>query len=199
MRIGLFVPCYVDAFEPEVGIATLELLERFGLEVEYPYDQTCCGQPMVNSGYLDEAVPAVRAFASAFEGYDAVVVPSGSCAGCARHQHDIVARRAGDPVLSDAVSVLGPRTYELSEFLVDVLGVVGNKYEPMQNEASCDLLDALTAQPPTLGRRIRDETGRVRRFVNVYVDGEDVRWQDGLATAVPDGAVVQVLPSVAGG
>lgn len=62
-----------------------------------------------------------------------------------------------------------------------------------------DLLDALTAQPPTLGRRIRDETGRVRRFVNVYVDGEDVRWQDGLATAVPDGAVVQVLPSVAGG
>ena len=53
---------------------------------------------------------------------------------------------------------------------------------------------ALTAQHPTLGRRIRDETGRVRRFVNVYVDGEDVRWQDGLATAVPDGAVVQVLP-----
>lgn len=62
-----------------------------------------------------------------------------------------------------------------------------------------DLLDALTAQHTTLGRRIRDETGRVRRFVNVYVDGEDVRWQDGLATTVPDGAVVQVLPSVAGG
>ncbi|MGY1754603.1 ubiquitin-like small modifier protein 1 [Blastococcus sp. SYSU D01042] len=62
-----------------------------------------------------------------------------------------------------------------------------------------DLLDALGAQHPTLARRIRDETGRVRRFVNVYVDGEDVRWQDGLATPVPDGAVVQVLPSVAGG
>ena len=62
-----------------------------------------------------------------------------------------------------------------------------------------DLLDALGAQHPTLARRIRDETGRVRRFVNVYVDGEDVRWQEGLATPVPDGAVVQVLPSVAGG
>lgn len=62
-----------------------------------------------------------------------------------------------------------------------------------------DLLDALAAQHPTLGRRIRDETGRVRRFVNVYVDGEDVRWQGGLAARVQDGAVVQVLPSVAGG
>jgi molybdopterin synthase sulfur carrier subunit len=62
-----------------------------------------------------------------------------------------------------------------------------------------DLLDALAAQHPTLGRRIRDETGRVRRFVNVYVNGEDVRWQGGLDTTVRDGAVVQVLPSVAGG
>ena len=62
-----------------------------------------------------------------------------------------------------------------------------------------DLLDALAARHPTLGRRIRDETGRVRRFVNVYVDGEDVRWQGGPGTAVRDGATVQVLPSVAGG
>lgn len=62
-----------------------------------------------------------------------------------------------------------------------------------------DLLDALAERHPTLGRRIRDETGRVRRFVNVYVDGEDVRWQGGLGAGVRDGAVVQVLPSVAGG
>jgi len=61
------------------------------------------------------------------------------------------------------------------------------------------LLDELAARHPVLGRRIRDEAGAVRRFVNVYVDGEDVRWQGGLATEVPDGAVVQVLPSVAGG
>jgi molybdopterin synthase sulfur carrier subunit len=62
-----------------------------------------------------------------------------------------------------------------------------------------DLLDALAAEHPLLGRRIRDETGAVRRFVNVYVDGDDIRFQDGLATSVPDGTVVQVLPSVAGG
>ena len=61
------------------------------------------------------------------------------------------------------------------------------------------LLDALAAEHPLLTRRIRDETGALRRFVNVYVDGEDVRWDGGLAAAVPDGAVVQVLPSVAGG
>jgi L-lactate dehydrogenase complex protein LldE len=78
---------------------------------------------MVNTGYLDEAVPAVRAFVSAFEGYDAVVAPSGSCAGSARHQHALVARRAGDPGLARAVEATGPRVHELSEFLVDVLGV----------------------------------------------------------------------------
>ncbi|MBN1091976.1 MoaD/ThiS family protein [Blastococcus sp. TML/M2B] len=61
------------------------------------------------------------------------------------------------------------------------------------------LLDVLAAEHPALGRRIRDETGQVRRFVRVFVDGEDVRWQGGLAAAVPDGAVVQVLPSIAGG
>jgi molybdopterin converting factor small subunit len=68
-----------------------------------------------------------------------------------------------------------------------------------QGETLADLLDALEAEHPLLGRRIRDETGRVRRFVNVYVDGDDARFQGGLATPVRDGAEVQVLPSVAGG
>jgi L-lactate dehydrogenase complex protein LldE len=99
------------------------LLERLGVEVEFPAAQTCCGQPMINTGYLDEAVPVVRTFASAFAGYDAVVTPSGSCAGSARHQHRMVAERAGDATLADAVTELGPKVYELSEFLVDVLGV----------------------------------------------------------------------------
>jgi Fe-S oxidoreductase len=78
---------------------------------------------MVNTGYLDEAVPIVRTFVDAFEGYDAVVTPSGSCAGSARHQHSLVARRSGDPVLEGRVASLGPRVFELSEFLVDRLGV----------------------------------------------------------------------------
>jgi len=77
----------------------------------------------VNTGYLDEAVPVVRTFVDAFSGYDAIVTPSGSCAGAARHQHGIVARRAGDPGLEAAVAQTSPKVYELTEFLVDVLGV----------------------------------------------------------------------------
>ena len=83
--------------------------------------------------------------------------------------------------------------------LADLAGGAKHLDVDPAGETLADLLDALAGSHPTLGRRIRDETGRVRRFVNVYVDGEDVRWHGGLATAVPDGAVVQVLPSVAGG
>jgi L-lactate dehydrogenase complex protein LldE len=99
------------------------LLRRLGVEVDFPESHTCCAQPMVNTGYLDEAVPVVRTFVDAFRGYDAVVTPSGSCAGSARHQHAMVARRSGDPDLERAVAATSPRVYELSEFLVDVLGV----------------------------------------------------------------------------
>ncbi len=117
------VTCINDAMFPDTGKAVVRLLRRLGVEVDFPAAQTCCGQPMVNTGYLDEAVPVVRAYAEAFAGYDAIVTPSGSCAGSARHQHGIVARRSGDPALVDAVAELGPRVYELSEFLVDVLEV----------------------------------------------------------------------------
>jgi L-lactate dehydrogenase complex protein LldE len=78
---------------------------------------------MVNTGYLDEAVPVVRNFVDAFAGYDAIVTPSGSCAGSVRHQHSLVARRSGDPGLVAAVAEVAPRAYEFTEFLVDVLGV----------------------------------------------------------------------------
>jgi L-lactate dehydrogenase complex protein LldE len=117
------VTCVNDAMFPDVGRATVSLLERLGVDVDFPMAQTCCGQPMANTGYVDEAVPVVRTFVSAFEGYDAVVVPSGSCAGSARHQHRLVAERAGDRGLRHAVEELGPKVHELSEFLVDVLGV----------------------------------------------------------------------------
>jgi len=123
MRVALMVTCINDAMFPDTGRAVVTLLRRLGVEVDFPEAQTCCAQPMVNTGYVDEAVPVVRNFVNAFEGYDAVVTPSGSCAGSARHQHGIVARRAGDPGLSAAVAELSPRVYELSEFLVDVLGV----------------------------------------------------------------------------
>jgi L-lactate dehydrogenase complex protein LldE len=117
------VTCVNDAMFPDVGKAVVRLLRRLGVDVEFPEAQTCCGQPMVNTGYLDEAVPVVRTFVDAFEPYDAVVVPSGSCAGSARHQQAIVARRSGDPGLARAVAEVSPKVHELSEFLVDVLGV----------------------------------------------------------------------------
>ncbi|MEP9362641.1 (Fe-S)-binding protein [Nocardioides sp. CN2-186] len=123
MRVALMVTCINDALYPDTGKAVVTLLRRLGVDVEFPAGQTCCAQPMVNTGYLDEAVPVVRNFVDAFAGYDAVVAPSGSCAGCARHQHSIVARRSGDASLQVAVAETSPKVYELSEFLVDVLGV----------------------------------------------------------------------------
>jgi L-lactate dehydrogenase complex protein LldE len=122
MRVGLLVTCLNDALFPDVGRAVVTLLRRLDVDVDFPAGQTCCGQPMVNTGYLDEAVPALRAHVGAFAGYDAIVVPSGSCAGSVRHQHAMVARRSGDAGLVRAVAE-APPAYELSEFLVDVLGV----------------------------------------------------------------------------
>jgi L-lactate dehydrogenase complex protein LldE len=123
MKVALMVTCVNDAMFPDTGKAVLTLLRRLGVDVDFPEGQTCCSQPMVNTGYLDEAVPVVRNFVEAFEGYDAIVAPSGSCAGCVRHQHAIVARRSGDSALAEKVALTSPKTYELSEFLVDVLGV----------------------------------------------------------------------------
>ena len=123
MKVALQITCVNDAMFPDTGKAVVTLLRRLGVDVEFPPAQTCCAQPMVNTGYLDEAVPVVRTFVDAFAGYDAVVTPSGSCAGSARHQHSIVARRSGDPSLVAAVAQTAPKVHELSEFLVDVLGV----------------------------------------------------------------------------
>ncbi len=117
------VTCINDAMYPDTGKAVVTLLRRLGIDVDFPEAQTCCGQPMVNTGYVDEAIPVVRNFVEAFADYDAIVTPSGSCAGSVRHQHSIVARRAGDPALAEAVTAISPRVYELSEFLVDVLHV----------------------------------------------------------------------------
>ena len=121
--VALFATCFNDVMWPETPKAVVRLLRRLGCEVEFPMAQTCCGQMFTNTGYAAEAVPAVRTFVEAFTGYDAVVAPSGSCVGSVRHQHRDIAARAADPGLGAAVERLAPRVYELSEFLVDVLGV----------------------------------------------------------------------------
>lgn len=125
MRIALFATCLADAMFPPAAIATVQLLERLGHQVVFPQDQTCCGQMHVNTGYLREATALVRNHVAAFESAhcDAVVAPSGSCVGSVRHQHAMVARRAGDEALAIRAETLAQQTYELSEFLIDVLGV----------------------------------------------------------------------------
>jgi len=118
VRVALFVTCLVDGLRPEVGKATVALLERLGVPVEVPLAQSCCGQMHTNSGYADLARPLADAFADAFVGYDYVVSPSGSCAAAVRHQHPRLTDKRVPPVL------------ELSEFLVDVLSRedVGARY-----------------------------------------------------------------------
>ncbi|MEV1115482.1 (Fe-S)-binding protein [Actinosynnema sp. NPDC049800] len=123
MRVALFVTCLVDGLFPDVGKATVRLLERLGHEVVVPSAQTCCGQMHVNTGYPGQAMPVIRNHVDAFEHADVIVVPSGSCAGSVRHQHADVARAHGDAKLAEAAADTARRTYELSEFLVDVLGV----------------------------------------------------------------------------
>jgi L-lactate dehydrogenase complex protein LldE len=116
MHVGLFIPCYMDAFEPEVGIATLQLLERLGCQVEYPFDQTCCGQPMTNSGCHKEAAGAQALFVKNFSSFDFVVAPSGSCV------HQV---RANMTAIEQTHQVRHVRehTFELTEFLHDILKV----------------------------------------------------------------------------
>jgi L-lactate dehydrogenase complex protein LldE len=127
VRIALFVACYNDALFPEVGQAVVRLLRRLGHDVEFPAEQTCCGQMHFNSGYQDACIPLVGRFADVFAGFDAVVTPSGSCASMVRRYHPVVAAldaARADPTLPERVDAVGPHVYELSELLVDVLGVV---------------------------------------------------------------------------
>jgi L-lactate dehydrogenase complex protein LldE len=119
MRVGLFIPCYIDQFYPRVGLATLQLLEEQGLEVEYPEQQTCCGQPMANVGLHDDAKPLAERFLTIFGPYDYVVSPSGSCAAMVRHHYEEV---LGESKRLDDVT---HKTYELCEFFTDVLKIDG--------------------------------------------------------------------------
>jgi len=124
MRVALFVTCLVDAWVPQVGRAVIQILDRLGVSVNVPLDQSCCGQMHVNTGYPRLAVPLIERYTRTFGRYDAIVVPSGSCAAAIRHQHADVAASAGDPALGRRATALAGRTHELTEFLVDVLGVV---------------------------------------------------------------------------
>jgi L-lactate dehydrogenase complex protein LldE len=160
MRIALFATCLVDTLFPDVGRATVTLLERLGHQVEFPLEQTCCGQMHVNTGYQREALPLVRRYVETFEPYEAVVAPSGSCVGSVRHQHATVARKYGDEQLAVRAERVAERTFELSELLVDVLGVedVGATYpHRVTYHPTCHSLRMIRVadKPLRLLRRVR--------------------------------------------
>lgn len=121
--VALFATCINDLMFPDTPKAVVRLLERLGCTVDFPLSQTCCGQPFTNTGYFKEAMPSVRNYVETFEPYDYVVGPSGSCVGSVRDQHPMLAGRHGDPGLQRRVEAIVAKTYDLSEFIVDVLGL----------------------------------------------------------------------------
>jgi L-lactate dehydrogenase complex protein LldE len=123
MRAALFITCFNDTLFPSVGRATVTLLERLGVDVDFPEEQTCCGQMHWNSGYQLEAAPLARRFVRTFAGAEAIVCPSASCAGMVREAYPRLAELAGDGELARAAAEVIPRVYALTEFLVDVLEV----------------------------------------------------------------------------
>lgn len=149
-RVALFVTCMVDMIYPEVGMATVELLERHGVEVVFPSEQTCCGQPAFNAGFWDEARLLARRFVDIFEPLvrsgevDAVVAPSGSCTTMTGHFYALLL--ADEIAYKERALALAAATFELTEFLVDVLKVtdVGAHFEGrITYHACCHLLREL--------------------------------------------------------
>src|SRR5436190_12380287 len=111
MRVGLFIPCYIDQFYRQVGLATVDVLEHHGVEVEFPEEQTCCGQPLANAGLHDEARPLAERFLRIFAPYEYIVSPSGSCVAMVRHFYEqVLASSAG-------LDEIAHKTFELCEFL----------------------------------------------------------------------------------
>ncbi|WP_420461205.1 (Fe-S)-binding protein [Neolewinella sp.] len=116
MTVALFIPCYIDQFYPRAGIATLQLLERVGCTVVYPRQQTCCGQPLANSGMEQEARPIYTHYVDTFSQYEYIVCPSGSCVYHVNAHYDVLEQ-------SEAVRAVRERTFELADFLINVVGV----------------------------------------------------------------------------
>lgn len=116
MKVGLFIPCYVNQFYPHVGISTLELLEKFGCSVDFPINQTCCGQPMANSGYESLTGGCNELFVENFANYEYIVCPSGSCT---LHLKDHLHSEKDE----ETATFIRKHIYELTEFLTDVLKV----------------------------------------------------------------------------
>ncbi|MYT34340.1 (Fe-S)-binding protein [Streptomyces sp. MspMP-M5] len=169
MRVALFVTCINDTLRPGTGRAVVTLLERLGVDVDFPAEQSCCGQPQFNTGYRHATEPLVRRFDRAFADHEYVVTPSGSCAAMVRENFPRIAARAAAEgrgrELAEAAARAVPKTYELTEFLVDVLKVtdVGAYYpHTVTYHPTCHGLRmlALGDRPRRLLERVRGLTLR---------------------------------------
>lgn len=121
MNVGLFIACFNEALFPRTGQAVVEVLERLGCTVGFPLSQTCCGQLHFNSGYSDQVQPLIKNFVAAFEGYDAIVTPSSSCAKMIRREYTQLGAEFADLELAQQIAEISGRTFEFCEFLIDQL------------------------------------------------------------------------------
>lgn len=117
MKVGLFIPCYVNTIYPEVGVASYKLLTSLGVEVDYPIDQTCCGQPMANAGFEDKAIPLAKHFEEIFDKYDYVVAPSASCAAFVKENYPRLLEK------EDHLCQTSGKIHDICEFIHDVLKI----------------------------------------------------------------------------
>jgi L-lactate dehydrogenase complex protein LldE len=148
MKVSLFSTCLSDILFADVAKNTLEILERAGCEVDYPMDQTCCGQPAYNSGYLQEAKQAMKQMMKAFRHSEYVVGPSGSCVGMLKEYPKIF---AGDPEWEAEAKAFAAKCYEITEFLVNVMGLtdVGSTFKgKVTFHSSCHMKRILGVQEP---------------------------------------------------
>ncbi|GHI01154.1 (Fe-S)-binding protein [Neobacillus kokaensis] len=150
MKVTLFATCIVDMFQGNVGKATVELLEKLGCEVEFPESQVCCGQPAYNSGYVKESKEAMKRMIETFSNAEYVVSPSGSCAFMFHEYPHIF---EGDPVWEPKAKALAAKTYELTQFIVEVLKIedVGARFEGnVTYHTSCHMTRLLAVKEPPM-------------------------------------------------
>jgi L-lactate dehydrogenase complex protein LldE len=151
MKVSLFITCLIDQFAPQVGVSMVAILRRLGIDVDFPDDQTCCGQPAFNSGFQNEARGLATRFIDIFESSQYVITPSGSCASMVRIYYPDLFKH--DARMLERAKNLASRTYELTEFLINVLGVedVGARFDgKVALHQSCHLLRELNVRTEPL-------------------------------------------------
>ena len=158
IKASLFATCTIDQFYPQIGEAVVKVLRRLGVDIDFPESQTCCGQPFFNGGYRNEASQLARHFVDTFSGDNYVIVPSGSCGSMVRSFYPELLKE--DPEYLERAQNIASRTYEFSEFLVNVLGVtdVGASFHgKVTYHDSCHLLRELHVadQPRSLIRAVK--------------------------------------------